>query len=187
MIDIIGIPGSLRADSLNRKLLELSDQLIGDRARIEIAGLLPLPMYNPDDEARETPRPVVELKQKIEAADGLLISLPVYYVSMPGVLKNAIDWICRTPEPVRGTSVLAGKPISVIVGAGGLGATETGNHLMGILSVLDAVLDNEAALEFVRLPERVDESGHLAVEEDRGLLKRFIERLVDRIDEAASG
>lgn len=109
-LSIVGIPGSLREGSYNRALLETSADVAPEGMRIEIIDLDPIPMYDADVEAEGDPEPVAELKRRIDNADGVLIATPEYQHGIPGVLKNALDWLSRPP----GDSVMEGKPVAMM-------------------------------------------------------------------------
>src|SRR5687767_4059968 len=100
---ILGIPGSLRRASYNRGLLRAARQDAPEGVEISEFDLLLIPPYNGDVEAEGDPPPVRELKERIRRADALLIAAPEYNYSIPGVLKNAIDWASRPPQdsPLR--------------------------------------------------------------------------------------
>ena len=98
MIKILGISGSLRAQSYNTALLKVAKSLASDDVELEIATLHGIPLYDGDLEHREgIPAAVKALKDRILANDGVLLSTPEYNNGIPGVFKNAIDWMSRTP------------------------------------------------------------------------------------------
>src|SRR5262249_13016208 len=117
-VRILGIAGSLRRASYNRAALRAAGELVPDGATIDVFDLDGIPGFNQDDE--QTPPPtVLELKRRIRAANAVLIATPEYNYSVPGVLKNAIDWASRP----YGDSAWSGKPVA-IMGAS-IGATGT--------------------------------------------------------------
>ncbi len=121
MITIVGIPGSLRKESFNLRLLQAVQAMTPQHCRIEIETIENIPLYNGDVEQAEGIPPAVErLKDRITATDGLLIASPEYNNSLPGVLKNAVDWLSRPPQDQ--TRVFRGRPVA-IMGAtpGGMG------------------------------------------------------------------
>ncbi len=121
VITIIGIPGSLRKESFNLRLLKAAQAMTPQHCRIEIESLEDIPLYNGDVEQAEGIPPAVErLKDRIAATDGLLIASPEYNNAMPGVLKNAVDWLSRPPQDLG--RVFRGRPVA-IMGAtpGGMG------------------------------------------------------------------
>jgi chromate reductase, NAD(P)H dehydrogenase (quinone) len=117
-VKILGIAGSLRKGSYNRALLNAAAELAQENFIIEIFDIANIPMFNEDLES-EAPEIVVDFKKKIITADALLFSTPEYNYSIPGVLKNAIDWASR---PASG-SPLNRKPIAIMGGSGGMGGT----------------------------------------------------------------
>ncbi|NQW18418.1 MAG: NAD(P)H-dependent oxidoreductase [Chloroflexi bacterium] len=179
--EIIGICGSIRLGSFNRKLLELADEFAGDQAHIDIVDLRQIPMYDPDAELLGTPETVLRLRRQVAAANAVLFACPVYYVSIPGVLKNAIDWICRTPEPKQRSSVLAHKPVAVLGGGGGLGSLDAQNQLKEILDALDANLMTRPIVDMSRIVDRVGDDGYLKKAADRTLIKEFMSAFIEHI------
>jgi chromate reductase len=118
-VKILGIPGSLRAGSFNRALIQTAIELAPPEVDLELYLLGDIPLYNADVEAEGDPEPVRRFKRAIADADGLLISTPQYNRSVSGVLKNAIDWASRPPADC----VLAGKPAAIMGASIGQSAT----------------------------------------------------------------
>ena len=112
MSKIIGIAGSLRAGSFNQALLRAAAELAPAGCEVEIASIRDIPLYDGDVEARGVPAPVTALKDRIAAADALLLVTPEYNNSLPGVLKNAIDWLSRPPADIK--RVFGGRPVGLI-------------------------------------------------------------------------
>lgn len=113
MKKIIGITGSLRKGSFNTSLLRTATYLVPSGVTLDIATLKGIPLYNGDTEAAEgIPPAVITLQDQIAAADGLLLATPEYNNSIPGVLKNAIDWLSRPPGEIA--RVFGGRPIALI-------------------------------------------------------------------------
>jgi len=110
---IIGISGSLRRGSFNTALLRAAVELTPNNAELKIESIEGIPLYNGDvEDAEGIPRPVAELKKAITEADGLLLATPEYNNSIPGVLKNAVDWLSRPSSDIK--TVFGGKPIAVM-------------------------------------------------------------------------
>ena len=118
-VNILGIPGSLRRDSLNRSLLRAASRLLPEAATLEIADISDLPLYNWDVEQQSGfPKSVQRFRDQIAAADGLLFATPEYNYSMPGALKNALDWASRGGD----AAPLNHKPAAIMGAAGRLGS-----------------------------------------------------------------
>jgi chromate reductase, NAD(P)H dehydrogenase (quinone) len=121
MKTLIGISGSLRKGSYNAALLRAAVLLAPEQLRVEIASISQIPLYDGDVEASGIPAPVAELKDRIARADGLLLVTPEYNQSLPGVFKNAIDWLSRPAKDIE--RVFGGKWVGVIGATPGLGGT----------------------------------------------------------------
>jgi chromate reductase, NAD(P)H dehydrogenase (quinone) len=122
MTTIVGFSGSLRAESLNTRLLEAAASLMPDDVTFVPATIRGIPLYDGDVEEREgIPEPVGSLQEQLAAADGLLIASPEYNHSLPGVVKNAIDWLSRPPKQI--TRVFGRLPVAVIGATPGRGGT----------------------------------------------------------------
>lgn len=114
-LSVLAFAGSLRAASYNRGLIRLAEKLAPEGMRLQTFDIAPIPPYNEDVEKQGDPEPVRRFKEAIAAADALLIATPEYNYSVPGVLKNAIDWASRPPQ----TSPLKKKPVALIGASGG--------------------------------------------------------------------
>jgi len=122
MTTILGIPGSLRKASFNAALLRAAAELAPSGVRLEIASIAGIPLYDGDmEEAEGVPASVDELKARVAAADGLILATPEYNNSLPGVLKNAVDWLTRPPSDIP--RVFRGRPVAVIGATPGKGGT----------------------------------------------------------------
>jgi chromate reductase, NAD(P)H dehydrogenase (quinone) len=122
MVNLIGLSGSTRRASWNGALLRAVAELAPAGSVIEIASIRELPLYDGDLEAEQgVPEAVTRLKDRIAAADGLLIATPEYNNSIPGVLKNAIDWLTRPPKDIA--RVFGGKPVWLMGATPGVGGT----------------------------------------------------------------
>jgi chromate reductase len=176
---ILGISGSLRRDSHNTALLRNARELLPDDVQLEIFdGLKAIPPYDADDDDHEHPLPVIAaFKRAIDEADGLLIATPEYNHSIPGVLKNAIDWASR---PVA-TTVMRGKPAAVIGASTGLfGAVWSQAEMRKVLGATGAeVVDRE--LPVVQAHMQFDEEGVLVEDDLRDQLAEHLGALVEAI------
>lgn len=115
LVALLGIPGSLRRDSLNKRLLDAARVRVPEATTLTLYdGLADVPVFDEDREAAGTPAAVAHLKDAVARADGLLIATPEYNQSIPGGLKNAIDWLSRFEPPV-----LDGKPVAVMGASAG--------------------------------------------------------------------
>ena len=122
MATIIGIAGSLRAGSYNAALLRAAIQVAPASLTIETASIRDIPLYDGDvEKATGIPAPVATLKDRIAAADGLLIATPEYNNSIPGVLKNAIDWLSRPARDIP--RVFGDRPLAILGVTPGRGGT----------------------------------------------------------------
>ncbi len=128
-IQLLGISGSLRDGSYNTALLEACRELAPDGVEVAILHLGEVPLYDRDVEAQGFPGPVQDLREAIAAADGLLIASPEYNWSIPGVLKNAIDWASRGKD-----APLDHKPTALLSAAGGSGGRRAQSHLRDVLA-----------------------------------------------------
>jgi len=172
-LTILGIPGSLRKASFNRALLRAAIELAPAGVRLETADISQFPPYDQDVQDAGAPPPVVVLRDAIKKADAVLFVTPEYNYSLPGVLKNAIDWASRPPE-----QPFAGKPMGVIGASGGPGGTMRAQyHLRQIAVFLDMHPINKPEL-FVRSAGSLfDATGKLTDEPTRALLAKYLEAL----------
>ncbi|MBY4676491.1 NADPH-dependent FMN reductase [Marinobacterium arenosum] len=162
MVQLVGIVGSLRAASYNRMLLNAALQSLPDDARMEIVDLSGVPLYNQDiEDSQGIPLPVMLLKDKIAAADGLVICTPEYNGGIPGVLKNGIDWLSRPVDDQP--RVLHGKRVALLGATpGGLGTTLSQNAWLQVFRALRMELWNrEGAFYLSRAWQEFDDQGDL--------------------------
>jgi len=125
-VSLIGMSGSLRAGSFSNAILETLSEKFADRADLKVYDLAPIPAYNQDFEGDKRPPAVKQMLTDIEAADGLVFCAPEFNHSIPGVLKNAIDWASRPAF----TSVLAYKPVAIMATSRGpLGGARCLEHM----------------------------------------------------------
>ena len=133
---ILGISGSLRKASFNTALLRACGPLMPKGAELEVGSIAGIPLYDGDLEAAQGIPAVVEsLKRKIIQADGLLLVTPEYNNSMPGVLKNAVDWLSRPPADIA--KVFGGRPVALMgASPGGFGTILSQNAWLAVLRTL---------------------------------------------------
>jgi chromate reductase len=173
-VKVLGISGSLRRDSFNRKLLLNAAELLPGGVELELwDGLKAIPPFDEDDE-RFSPPTVTLMRDSLLGADAVLFSTPEYNHSIPGQLKNAIDWASR---PVA-TTVLRGKPVAVVgASTGAFGAVWAQAELRKILAAAGArVVDAELPLSFAG--RRFHPGGRLVDEDVREQLRAVVDTLV---------
>jgi len=176
---VLGISGSLRQGSYNRRLILAAQELAPEDLRIDLFDLHDIPPYDPDTEAQGDPPPVRAFKRRIHDADALLISTPEYNYGVPGMLKNAIDWASRPDE--NDTRVLAGKPIA-LMGAttGNFGTVRAQMMLRQVFLYTRSYVMLEPEVTVFRVQERF-EGKRLADEATRGFVKEMLAALDDWI------
>lgn len=172
-IKVLGISGSLRSGSYNTAALREAVRLAPPGMQIEAADIAGIPLYNEDDYAQGFPPAVERLREQIRAADGLLLVTPEYNYSMPGVLKNAIDWVSRPPE-----QPFAGKP-AAIMGAspGRFGTARAQYHLRQSMMSLDVHLLNRPEVMIAGAQNLFDPQGTLTDEATRAHIRSLLEAL----------
>jgi chromate reductase len=177
---ILGISGSLRRGSYNTSLLGAAAGLLPDDVEFELwGGLKAVPPYDEDDDTEEAPAAVAALRKAIAGADGVLIATPEYNSSVPGQLKNAIDWASRPPA----TNPLRNKPVAVVgASTGAFGAVWSQAELRKVLAATGArVVEGEVAVGHA--PTRFDEDGRLV---DENLLEQLEEVVAGLVAAAAA-
>jgi chromate reductase len=173
-VKILGIAGSLRQASFNRFALRAAQSLLPPGASLDIFELEGIPPYNQDHET-QPPARVVELKAKVRAADAVLFSTPEYNYSMPGVLKNAIDWASRP----YGDSAWQGKPVAVMgASVGMLGSARAQYHLRQCFVFLNMYPVNRPEVLIANAAQRFNEKGELTDEGSREQIRKLAAELV---------
>ncbi len=173
-LTILGIAGSLRRTSYNRAALRAAQKLVPDGVTLEIVDLEGIPPFNQDDEAH-APERVGQLKQRIRAADAILIVTPEYNYSIPGVLKNAIDWASRP----YGDSAWEGKPVAIMgASIGAMGTSRAQYHLRQVLVFLNMYPLNRPEVMITNAAQRFDEKGNLKDEETKSNIQNLMAALV---------
>jgi chromate reductase len=174
-VRILGIAGSLRRKSFNRAALRAAHKLLPPGTELEIFELDGIPVFSEDDE-KTPPEKVVELKKRIRAADAILFVTPEYNYSIPGGLKNAIDWASRP----YGDNAWTGKP-AAIMGAsiGRLGTARAQYHLRQVFVFLNMHALNQPEVMIGNAAEHFDGDGNLIKEDTKKLMERLLANLVD--------
>ena len=174
-VRIFGIAGSLRRASYNRAALRAATQLVPQDAALDIFELDGIPGFNQDEE-QNPPNKVVELKKRIRAADAILIATPEYNYSIPGVLKNAIDWASRP----YGDSAWNGKPVAIMgASIGNIGTARAQYHLRQVFVFLNMFPVNQPEVMIGNAAERFDAQGNLTDETTKDFIRKLLQSLVD--------
>lgn len=173
-VQILGIAGSLRRESYNRAALRAAVQLVPQDATLNIFELDGIPGFNQDEE-QKPPAKVVELKRRIREADAVLIVTPEYNYSVPGVLKNAIDWASRP----YGDSAWSGKPAAIMgASVGTIGTARAQYHLRQMMVFLNMFPINQPEVMIGNASTRFDQAGSLTDETTKDLVHQLLSNLV---------
>jgi chromate reductase len=171
---ILGFAGSLRKGSYNKALLRAAAELLPKEAKLEIFDLEGIPPFNQELESR-VPEKVKEFKAKIRAANAILIATPEHNYSVPGVLKNAIDWASRP----HGDNSFEDKPAAIMSASTGmLGGARAQYHLRQTFVFLDMYPVNRPEVFVNFANQKIDEQGKLTDETARNIIKQLLEALV---------
>ena len=174
-VRILGIAGSLRRDSYNRAALRAATQLVPEGATVETFELDGLPGFNQDEE-QNPPAKVIELKKRIREADAILIVTPEYNYSIPGVLKNAIDWASRP----YGDSAWNGKPAAIMgASVGSIATARAQYHLRQMMVFLNMFPINQPEVMIGNAQERFDAEGNLTDDETKEFIRQLLQNLVE--------
>jgi chromate reductase, NAD(P)H dehydrogenase (quinone) len=178
-VRILAFAGSLRRGSFNRAALRAAEGLLPPGASLEIFDLEGIPAYNQDHE-QEMPARVREFKERIRAADAILIATPEYNYSVP---KNAIDWASRP----YGDSAWNGKPVAILGASPGmLGTARAQYHLRQMFIFLNMYPLNQPEIMIANAAERFDEQGNLNHEPTRAIIRKQLAALADWTRQLAS-
>ena len=170
-LHVVALPGSLRKASVNRGLLRAAADMAPSGMKVEILGLEGIPLFNEDVEAKGVPAGVQALRRAVADADGLLIATPEYNQSVPGVLKNAVDWLSRPPRP----HPFDGKPTGVLGATPGtLGTRAAQYHLRQTLAGLNAYVMPQPMVFVRSAHELFDEEHNLRDEATGKVLSRYL-------------
>jgi chromate reductase, NAD(P)H dehydrogenase (quinone) len=176
-VKILGIAGSLRKASYNRGALRAARELCPQGATIEVFELDGIPGFNQDEE-RNPPSKVVELKKHIREADAILLVTPEYNYGVPGVLKNAIDWASRP----YGDNAWDGKPCAIMSAAMSMGGGVRAQYQLRqsfVFLNMEAVVQPEVAIG--NATQRFDEQGNLKDETSKKLIAQLLQNLVRKV------
>ena len=174
MATLIGVSGSLRSGSFNTALLNAAAAAMPDGSTLAIGTIRGIPLYDGDVEASDgIPAPVVALKEAIAAADGVLLVTPEYNNSIPGVFKNAIDWLSRPASDIR--RVFGGRPVALMgASPGGFGTILSQNAWLPVLRTLGMDLWSEGRLLVSRAGTAFGPDGGLADAKQQEQLRAFM-------------
>ena len=174
-VNILGICGSLRKGSYNAAALRAAGKLVPEGATLQTFDIGPIPLYNEDVKQAGFPEPVQEFRKRIAAADALLIVTPEYNYSVPGVLKNAIDWASRPPD-----QPFNNKPVAIMGASPGmLGTARAQYHLRQIFVFLNMHFVNKPEVMIAAANTKFDEAGELTDETTRKLMRELLQALTD--------
>lgn len=169
-VRILGMSGSLRRGSFNTATLHAARELSPAGMTIEVFDIAPIELYNDDVRQQGYPPPVAELRAKIKAADGVLIVTPEYNYSIPGVLKNAIDWASRPPE-----QPFDGKPIGLMgASGGGFGTARAQYHLRQVFVFLNGLVMNRPEVMIPAAQNKFDANGTLTDQQTRDFISAHL-------------
>ncbi|HEX8266828.1 MAG TPA: NAD(P)H-dependent oxidoreductase [Pyrinomonadaceae bacterium] len=174
-VKILGIAGSLRRESYNRSALRAAIDLVPEGARIETFELNEIPVFNQDDEYDPHPS-VVEFKRRIREADAILMVTPEYNYSIPGGLKNAMDWASRP----YGDNSWDGKPVAIMGASVGIfGTARAQYHLRQTFVNMNILTVNQPEVMIGSAHERFDEEGNLKDEKTKELIRELLQNLIN--------
>lgn len=182
-LTILGVVGSLRKDSFNHRALTAAQALAPANVQVELVNLHGIPIYNQDSEL-SPPGQVVEFRRRVLIADAVLFATPEYNYSIPGGLKNAIDWGSRP----YGESVWQGKPAAVMgVSVGAFGTIRAQLHLRQILVALNMPVVNQPEVMIGNAAQRFDADGRLSDEPTRQFIHQLLLALVSLTQQVQAG
>ena len=173
MTKVLGISGSLRRGSYNSALLRAATRLMPPESTLEVASIRGVPLYDGDVEAQGIPAAVTQLKEAIVKADGVLLVTPEYNNSIPGVFKNAIDWLSRPASDIK--RVFGGKPFALIgTSPGPFGTVLSQNAWLSVLRTLGTQTWFGGRVAVARAANVFDESGAIKDATIEEQLKQFL-------------
>ena len=182
MARLLGISGSLRAGSFNTALLRNAADLLPAGSTLEVATLHGVPLYDGDAEAKDgIPAAVAALKEKVMACDGLLLATPEYNGGIPGVFKNAIDWMSRPTADLG--KVFGGRRVGLVgASAGGFGTVLAQDAWLSVLRKLGTQPWFGGTVMVSRAGQAFDGEGRLVDERSRKALSDYLEGFVRYVE-----
>jgi chromate reductase, NAD(P)H dehydrogenase (quinone) len=174
-LNVLGLCGSLRKGSYNRMALRAAMELAPPGMSIDTIEIGAIPLFNQDIEDQGFPAPVQALSAKIAAVDAVLFVTPEYNYSVPGVLKNAIDWVSRAPK-----QPFDGKPVAIMgASQGNIGTARAQYHLRQTCVFLNAFPLNRPEVMIGRAQEKFDKDGRLTDEATRKFIGKLLVALAE--------
>jgi len=175
-IHVLGISGSLRQGSYNTGLLRAAAELRPAGLTLEIYSIADIPLYSNDVELAGIPEPVQDFKARIRVADGLIIAAPEYNYSIPGVLKNALDWASRPPKE----NPFNGKPLAIMGASGGQwGTARCQYHLRQVAVGLNLLTMNRPEILVPSAGQKFGADGNLTDQETRERIRVMLEAFAE--------
>ncbi|WP_144378761.1 NADPH-dependent FMN reductase [Mesorhizobium amorphae] len=183
MLKVTLLVGSIRRHSINDILAKALEKLAGRRMTFHRADLVSLPHYN-DDLWSDPPESVLAFKTLVEASDAVLIVTPEFNRSIPGMLKNALDWGSRP----WGNNSWARKPVAIAgASSGGIGTAVAQSHLRSILPILDCILLGQPEVYVQFRPDLLDEEFNVTDEQTRSFLDAFLSSFEQLVKDQKTG
>ena len=178
MLKVVAIVGSLRKESFNKKLMRAVNKLNHPDIEFDILKIDDIPLFNQDNETN-LPPVVAELKNKVSSADGVLLVTPEYNRSIPGVLKNVIDWGTRP----YGKNAWKGKPTGIIGASPGvIGTAVAQSHLRSVMLALGAIVMGLPEVYIYFKDGLIDENGNISDDKTKQFLQEFLNQFSKWID-----
>jgi chromate reductase, NAD(P)H dehydrogenase (quinone) len=174
-VNIVGLSGSLRQASYNTAALMAAQAIVPEGVTITLADLSGIPIYNDDDRVKGVPSSVIALAKRIADADAVMIATPEYNYSVPGVLKNVIDWLSKVPE-----QPFKDKPVAILgASTGTFGTARAQYDLRKMFVFLDAHILNQPEVMIGSAQTRFDSDGRLVDDATKKLMMSQIIALCD--------
>lgn len=178
---VLGISGSLRKGSFNSALLRAAQELAPSGMAISEAAIGEIPLYNEDVRTAGVPPSVQAFRDAIAAADAILFVTPEYNYSIPGVLKNAIDWASRPPNPP-----FTGKPVAIMsASVGSLGGSRAQYHLRQVFVFLDMKPLNRPEVFVANAAQKFDAEGRLIDDDTKKTVRKLLDALAATVTSAS--